>query len=85
MTPALITAIRVGADWRCSDQGWHAPDGTPEQQWVQEGLPLPENPSYPDFADAYWHHEAIDADQLPRLEETVSLVRSLHLDSLPNK
>lgn len=52
---------RWKAGWSQAQDGtWLAPDGTPEADWIADGLPLPEDPGYQDWAETYWHYEALD-------------------------
>ena len=55
------TALRLAAGWQQSSQGWHSFDGTPIDDWLAEGLPLPEAPGYGAFIDTYLHYERLDS------------------------
>jgi hypothetical protein len=74
-TDALFRC-RWQAGWSRGAEGWLAPDGTPEHAWAANGYPFPEDPDYAAWASAFWHPEALDADQLPALEATVTAARS---------
>lgn len=41
-----LTRIRRAAGWYHTSAGWLSHDSTPEQQWLDQGFPLPENPIY---------------------------------------
>jgi hypothetical protein len=70
-------AIRLTARWLLANGTWHAPDGTPEADWITEGNPLPEDPDYPAFLSAAFHYDADDADQLPALEAQAAAVAAI--------
>lgn len=56
-----INTIRWQAGWTCDEGGWYSPEGISESDWVHvEGLPLPEDPDFVDWASAYYHYEALD-------------------------
>lgn len=54
--------LRWQAGWTCDEGGWYAPCGTSESDWEHEnGYPLPEDPDFPEWADAFYHYDALDA------------------------
>lgn len=71
-----IHRIRRAAGWTTDEGDWISPDGIHEDDWAEEDYPFPEDESYAAFASAYFHYEAVDADELERLDATL---RSTHL------
>jgi hypothetical protein len=69
-------ATRLAARWYVADGLWHAPCGTTELDWLKEGCPLPEDPNFPAWASAFYHYDAIDADELAALEQHLAYVRA---------
>jgi hypothetical protein len=61
---ARIARIRWQAGWTCDEGGWYAPDCTHEYDWILCGYPFPEEPGYQEWADAFWHYEHLDSQQL---------------------
>jgi hypothetical protein len=55
-----IHDIRWRAGWTADEGGWYSPCGTHESDWELEGHPFPEDPGYAEWADAFWHYEALD-------------------------
>lgn len=55
-----IVAIRRAAGWTTHFTGWLSPEGDTETEWINTGLPLPEDASFADWFLAYYHHEALD-------------------------
>jgi hypothetical protein len=55
-----IYDIRWRAGWTIDEGGWYSPCGTHASDWELEGYPLPEDPGYAEWADAFWHYEALD-------------------------
>lgn len=76
-----IARIRRAAGWDADEGGWIAPDGTLESDWTDNGYPFPEDPDYADWASAFFHYEAVDADQLPRLEADLNTLRAVSTGS----
>ncbi len=55
-----VHRLRWRAGWTADEGGWIAPDGTVESDWSDQGYPFPEDPDYQEWADAFWHYEALD-------------------------
>lgn len=71
-----VARIRRAAGWDADEGGWIAPDGTPESDWTDNGYPFPEEPDYAAWASAFFHYDAVDADQLPQLEADIARCRA---------
>jgi len=68
--------IRYAAGWTTDEGGWISPDGVPASDWEENDLPFPEDADYADWASAYWHYEATDADALDALHRQLDLMPS---------
>jgi hypothetical protein len=55
-----IYDIRWRAGWTVDEGGWYSPCGTHASDWELEGHPFPEDPGYAEWADGFWHYEALD-------------------------
>lgn len=68
--PAIRALLAAG--WSCSltsDRRWRSPDGTPLDEWLAEGRPLPaDREAYAAFISAFYHHDAADAGELDQLD-----------------
>lgn len=62
MCDSHVTRIRVAAGWALQPTGWLSHDGTPEQQWRDEGNPCPEDANYGDWYRAAYFWDALDND-----------------------
>lgn len=73
---ARVERLRYAAGWTADEGGWISPNGVPASDWEDDELPFPEDPGYADWASAYWHYEAVDAGQLPVLEQQLADARA---------
>lgn len=49
-----ISRIRRAAGWYHTSAGWLSHDNIPEQQWREQGFPLPEDPYYGQWYRAHY-------------------------------
>ena len=58
--------LRHAADWDFDPEyGWAAPCSTTELEWLKNGWPLPEDPGFAEWFEAFHHHDALDEDVTP--------------------
>lgn len=64
---ARVATMRHSAGWTADEGGWYSPEGIPEDNWTEEGWPLPEDADFANWFRAAYHYEGLDAgfDPIP--------------------
>jgi hypothetical protein len=78
-----IIAARLAAGWTQDSGGWFSICGISAADWEREGLPFPEDLSYPAWASAFYHYDAEDNGQLSELDATIHELVHLLLPDEP--